>query len=98
MFSKSRKAKTSWIIVPFVEDIRSFSKFSKIFVVFFTFYYQDIATVVIKGLLKTLVSKRPSVSWSPLMKERLLHVLELSTGPISVVDSFELDEKATLIE
>ena len=29
------------------------------------------------------------------MKERLLHVLELSTGPISVVDSFELDEKAT---
>ena len=49
--------------MPFVEDIRSFStKFSKIFVVFFTFYYQDIATVVIKGLLKTLVLKRPSVS------------------------------------
>ena len=53
----------------------------------FTFLYQDIAIIVEKGPLKCSV-ERKNVPYNFLMKARLLHALELSTGPIRVANTF----------
>ena len=48
-----------------------------------TFYYQDIAIIVLKGRLKISVYQQ-NFPKSFLIKVRLLHVFELSNGPIRV--------------
>lgn len=96
-----RKAENFEITVPLVLDIRSFStNLPKIFgsCLFFNICHQDL--LLKKLLLKKspenfgLRTKRP-LAFSDESKVQLLHVLELSTGPIiGVANSFRYHEKA----